>query len=97
MLVRVIAPPEETWPLPWYLRKFTRVGYWTASEQVERLEPAEIVILSAGEASKRTESELEAYFSQYFSLRPDVLMILAIREDLWENYRLRKSASPPIK
>ncbi|MGB9893913.1 MAG: flippase activity-associated protein Agl23, partial [Candidatus Saccharicenans sp.] len=25
--IRVIAPPEETWPLPWYLRKYTRVGY----------------------------------------------------------------------
>jgi uncharacterized protein (TIGR03663 family) len=97
MLVRVIAPPEETWPLPWYLRKFTRVGYWTASEQVEKLEPAEIAILSAGEASKRAESELEAYFSQYFSLRPDVLLVLAVREDLWENYRLRKAASPSIK
>ncbi|MCX8161200.1 MAG: TIGR03663 family protein [Candidatus Saccharicenans sp.] len=97
LLVRVIAPPEETWPLPWYLRKFTRAGYWTASEQVEKLEPAEIVILSAGEAGKRTESELKAYFSQYFSLRPDVLMVLAVREDLWENYRLRKSSSPPVK
>lgn len=97
LLVRVIAPPEETWPLPWYLRQFKRVGYWTESEQVEKLEPAEIVIMSAGEARKRPEPELEAFFIQYFSLRPDVLLVLAVREDLWENYRLRKSASSPIK
>jgi len=68
----------------WYLRKFTRVGYWTASEQVEALEPAEIIIMSNSEAGKRPQSELDSYFSQYFSLRPDVLMVLAIREDLWE-------------
>lgn len=97
LLVRVIAPPEETWPLPWYLRKFTQVGYWTASEQVEALEPAEIVIMSAGEVGKRPAAELDSYFIQYFSLRPEVLLALSVREDLWENYRLRKSAWPPVK
>ena len=97
MLMKVIAPPEETWPLPWYLRRFTQVGYWTASEQVEALEPAEIVIMSAGEAGKRAGTELDSYYTQYFSLRPDVLLTLCVREDLWENYRLRKSASPPVR
>jgi uncharacterized protein (TIGR03663 family) len=29
MLVKVVAPPDEQWPLPWYLRDFKRVGYWT--------------------------------------------------------------------
>lgn len=97
MLIRVIAPAEETWPLPWYLRQYNRVGYWTESEQVEELEPAEIVIMSASEAGKRSESEMESYITQYFSLRPDVLMVLAVRQDLWENYRMRKTANPPVK
>ncbi|MBC7362686.1 MAG: TIGR03663 family protein [Candidatus Aminicenantes bacterium] len=92
MFIRVIAPPDETWPLPWYLRKFTKVGYWTASEQVATLEPAKIVVMSAAEASKRSEKELESYVSQYYSLRPDVLMALLIRQDLWENYKLRKTS-----
>ncbi|MDI6697496.1 MAG: TIGR03663 family protein [Candidatus Saccharicenans sp.] len=95
MPVKVIAPPEETWPIPWYLRKFSRVGYWTSSEQVEELEPAECAILSAGESRKRSEAELDSYVLQYYSLRPDVLMVLAVREDLWENYRLRKYTTPP--
>ncbi|MGB4703924.1 MAG: flippase activity-associated protein Agl23 [Candidatus Saccharicenans sp.] len=95
MLIKVIAPAEETWPLPWYLRKFDRVGYWTSSEQVEALEPAECAILSAGEARKRSEAELDSYVLQYYSLRQDVLMVLAIREDLWENYRLRKITALP--
>ena len=29
MHIQVIAPGKDYWPLPWYLRKFTRVGYWT--------------------------------------------------------------------
>ncbi|MFA6242714.1 MAG: flippase activity-associated protein Agl23, partial [Candidatus Hydrogenedentales bacterium] len=28
LLVRVIAPDGDYWPLPWYLRKFSKVGYW---------------------------------------------------------------------
>ena len=93
MLIRVIAPPDETWPLPWYLRKYTQVGYWTSNEQVEALEPAEIVIMSAGEAGKRSEPEMESYSTQYFSLRPEVLLVLAVRWDLWESYKLRKISS----
>ncbi|MBN1126992.1 MAG: TIGR03663 family protein [Sedimentisphaerales bacterium] len=29
MHIQVIIPEKDYWPLPWYLRKFTRVGYWT--------------------------------------------------------------------
>jgi uncharacterized protein (TIGR03663 family) len=94
MLIRVIAPPDETWPLPWYLRKYTQVGYWTSNEQVESLEPAALVIMSAAEASRRSEKELEPYVTQYYSLRPEVLMVLLIRHDLWENYRLMRIGGP---
>jgi len=94
MFIRVIAPPDETWPLPWYLRKYTQVGYWTSNEQVESLEPAALVIMSAAEASRRSEKELEPYVTQYYSLRPDVLMVLLIRQDLWENYRLMRIGGP---
>jgi len=94
MFIRVIAPPDETWPLPWYLRKYTQVGYWTGSEQVETLEPGRIVVMSAGEAAKRSEKELEPYITQYYSLRPDVLLVLLIRQDLWESYRLRRTGGP---
>ncbi|HEK86205.1 MAG TPA: TIGR03663 family protein [Candidatus Aminicenantes bacterium] len=98
--IRVIAPPKETWPLPWYLRKYTRVGYWTGSDKVESLEPAQIIIISAEEAAKRSEQELQAYLSQYYSLRPDVLLVLLIRQDLWQNYqrlKLHEKNLLPIK
>jgi len=89
-LVRVIAPPEETWPLPWYLRRFSRVGYWTASEQVETLGPARLIIMSATEAAKRQEKELAGYVAQYYSLRPDVVLVLFVDNELWQTYLLKK-------
>ncbi|MDY0231891.1 MAG: TIGR03663 family protein [Candidatus Saccharicenans sp.] len=95
MFIRVISSPEETWPLPWYLRKYNQVGYWTASEQVDSLEPAKIIIMTIGEASKRSQNELDAYLIEYFSLRPDVLLMLGVRNDLWEGYRLRKASAFP--
>ena len=33
MLIEVVAGPYETWPLPWYLRRFGRVGYWTRAAE----------------------------------------------------------------
>ena len=37
MLVTVIAPPDEQWPLPWYLRTMPRVGYWADARSVPDL------------------------------------------------------------
>ena len=36
MLVKVIAGPYEQWPLPWYLRRMTRVGYWSRAADAGR-------------------------------------------------------------
>jgi uncharacterized protein (TIGR03663 family) len=90
IFIGVIASPYETWPLPWYLRKYGQVGYWTQSEQVETLATARIVVITGKEILKRSEKELEPYVSQYYSLRSDVLMVLLIHEELWEKYREKK-------
>ena len=34
MLVMVVAPPHEQWPLPWYLRAMPHVGYWANASEV---------------------------------------------------------------
>jgi len=33
LVIHVIAPPEEQWPLPFYLRQYTNVGFWTTPEK----------------------------------------------------------------
>lgn len=91
LTIKVIAPPDETRPLPWYLRRYTRVGYWTSSEQVESLEPARLMIMTATEAARRQEKELANYVSQYYSLRPDVVLILFVDQNLWQAYLLKKA------
>jgi uncharacterized protein (TIGR03663 family) len=86
MLIKVVAPPDETWPLPWYLRKFERVGYWTDIAQAGDLRDASVVITSAGfaeEAVRRLEGN---YQSAFYGLRPEVVLSLFVRQDLWEAY-----------
>ena len=37
-LIALAVPTPDTWPLPWYLRKYRNVGYWNRVEDI----PAEL-------------------------------------------------------
>jgi uncharacterized protein (TIGR03663 family) len=87
MLVAVIAAPSEQWPLPWYLRRMTRVGYWTTTAAAGRaLEQAAVVIASPGNADAVQAAVGERYQSEYYGLRPDVLMSVFIERSLWDRF-----------
>ena len=78
MLIKVVAAPSETWPLPWYLREFRQVGYWTAPQDAGGFEGVPIVICSV-EAAEALEPILDGAFrAEYFGLRPGVLVCLFI-------------------
>jgi uncharacterized protein (TIGR03663 family) len=82
LLVEVVAPPDETWPLPWYFRKLGRVGYWTSAEAAAKDVPlgqAEVVITSASCADQVAASLGDAYDQRFFGLRPEVVLALFIR------------------
>jgi uncharacterized protein (TIGR03663 family) len=82
MLVKVLAPPDETWPLPWYLRRFARVGYWTDIAQAGDLRGAPVVIASGAFADAVGQSLDGAYRSAFYGLRPEVVLSLFVRQDL---------------
>ena len=86
MLIRVIAGPYETWPLPWYLRKFERVGYWQDIEKVERLDDAAVIITSMDNTERLEAAILDNYQSEFYGLRPEVLLSIHIQKDLWEEF-----------
>jgi uncharacterized protein (TIGR03663 family) len=44
MPVQVICPGDDYWPLPWYLRHFSNVGYW--SDVSDKVAPTPVVIAS---------------------------------------------------
>jgi uncharacterized protein (TIGR03663 family) len=79
MLVKVMAPDGDYWPLPWYLRNLKQIDWW---DQVP-LAPVMIVAanLHAGLDEKKTHVMVG-----YFQLRPQVFLELYVELKLWQAY-----------
>jgi uncharacterized protein (TIGR03663 family) len=93
LLVEVVAPPEETWPLPWYLRAFGQVGYWTSLEAARRAVPpgqAPVIISSAVFAEELAADLGEDYVQTFYGLRPEVVLSLFVRRDLYSAATVRE-------
>ena len=86
MLIKVITHPDEAWPLPWYLRSFPRVGYWQDAEGAGTVADVSVVISSVDISEKIQEKLKETHQSEFFGLRPEVLLALHIRKDLWKKF-----------
>jgi len=93
MLVRVLGP--DYWPLPWYLRRLQRVGYW----ETIPLEPDAPVLITAGDLQPVLDGRLrDAYFTCFYGLRPDVTLAVYVERQLWDDCRstlAAPSGAPP--
>jgi uncharacterized protein (TIGR03663 family) len=73
-----IAPPRiaviasDPWPLPWYLRQFSQVGFWQPGQEV----PAANYYVTSTEATDQYADRLRNYRPEFFGLRPGVLVLL---------------------
>jgi uncharacterized protein (TIGR03663 family) len=97
MLIKVVAPPDETWPLPWYLRRFGRVGYWTDLAQAGDLRDAPVVITSAAFSEEAGRNLDGGHQSAFYGLRPEVVLSLYVRQDLWDDYVRGRMAETPAR
>jgi predicted membrane-bound mannosyltransferase len=86
MLIKVITHHDEAWPLPWYLRGFTRVGYWQEMDEAGAVEDVPVVISSIDITEKILAKLQETHQGEFFGLRPEVLLAVHIRKDLWEKF-----------
>lgn len=83
MVIKVFYPESDYWPLPWYLRKFEQVGYWPNVPD----EPDASVILCAARIMPELKDKLrDTYQVEYFGMRPNELLVLFIRSDLWDAF-----------
>ena len=84
--VKVIAGPYEQWPLPWYLRGLSRVGYWTSAGDAGRLDDAPIVIAAQDQAGAVGAALGDRYVQESYGLRPDVILTLYVERTLWDRF-----------
>jgi len=91
--IQVICPAGDYWPLPWYLRSFTNIGWW--SDVDERTQAAPVIIASPKlePALMRKLYELPPpgqrplyvpLFDSYTELRPGVELRGFITKEIWD-------------
>jgi uncharacterized protein (TIGR03663 family) len=85
MQVSVIASPYEQWPLPWYLRAMPHVGYWTAPGAALALQ-APVIVSSMDYTAVLDHALGDRYVSEFYGLRPEVLLALYIDRGLWDRF-----------
>lgn len=69
---RISVIAADPWPLPWYLRKYSQVGYWQPGQTVEQ---ADFYITST-EASELYANQLQKFQPEFYGVRPGVLILL---------------------
>lgn len=99
MVIQVIYPDHGYWPLPWYLRQFTRIGWW---DQVNRSVLGADVILTAADAEPLlaqflyeapAPGERHLYvplFEKYVALRPNAELRGFMKKELWDLWQQKK-------
>lgn len=96
MQVSVIAPPQEQWPLPWYLRTMPNVGYWAAPGDALALQ-APVIVSSIEHTHVLDEALGDRYVSEFFGLRPDVLLALYIERGLWDRFLAKAAGNASVR
>jgi predicted membrane-bound mannosyltransferase len=94
MLVMVAAHPHEQWPLPWYLRGMPHVGYWTTLGEATITDlAAPVIVASMGNTETLDAALGDRYVSEFFGVRPEVLVTLYVERGLWERFLAQAALS----
>ena len=73
-LIAVAVPTPDTWPLPWYLRKYSQVGYWTRVADIPETVRPQVVIASAEQSGAAYDRFGQNKRASFFGIRPGVLL-----------------------
>ncbi len=93
-VIYVFSIDAYYWPLPWDLRRFSNVGYWTGQVPPDLDAP---IILASPEFDEELTRKLDAthLMTGYFSLRSNAFFQLWVRDDLWKAYLADKKRLHP--
>jgi uncharacterized protein (TIGR03663 family) len=69
---RIAVIAADPWPLPWYLRHYSEVGFWQPGQQPGK---ADFYVTST-EGGDQYAEQLKDYRPEFFGVRPGVLILL---------------------
>ncbi len=87
MLIQIISPANDYWPLPWYLRRFDNIGYYT---NFSALRPDAAMVISAADPDEATLAALAPRQTEFYGLRSEIILTALIRQDLWDAFMVRQ-------
>lgn len=82
LVIKVIAPEGDYWPLPWYLRNFQKVGYWAELPE----DPFSGIMLLSAKLQAALDDKGTHLMIGYFEMRPEVFVECYVEKGLWEQY-----------
>jgi predicted membrane-bound mannosyltransferase len=82
ILIKVIAPDDDYWPLPWELRRFKRTGWFNTLPA----DPSAKMIIVAASLNARLDDQHTHAMVGYFELRPHVFLELYVEAELWRAF-----------
>ena len=90
MLVKVVVPDGDYWPLPWYLRNLKKIGWW---DQLPADPFAPVMIVSAELRAALDEKKTHLMIG-YFQIRPQVFLELYVDVKLWQAWLAKNPPKP---
>lgn len=102
MHIEVICPNDDYWPLPWYLRRFTSVGWYDKVDDSAPIAPLIIASPAVEAALSRKlyetgpQGRKNLYvplFDTYLELRPGVEITGFVTKDLWDKFQVANDDS----
>lgn len=72
--IALAVPTPDTWPLPWYLRAYRNVGYWTRVSEIPQSFAPAVIIVSADQGDVADERFGTGKRASFFGIRPGVLL-----------------------
>ena len=69
---RIAVVAADAWPLPWYLRKFSTVGFWQPGQETGDAD----FFITTTDVSDKLAERLKNFRPEFFGARPNVLLIL---------------------
>jgi uncharacterized protein (TIGR03663 family) len=100
MHIQVICPYNDYWPLPWYLRSFTNVGWYDKVDNDVPVAPLIIISPAVESAVSGRLYELPGkknlyvpIFEKYTQLRPHLEVRAFVTKDLWDSFQVMKDDS----
>jgi hypothetical protein len=106
MYIQVICPDDDYWPLPWYWRAFSHIGWWN---QLDENVPAAPVIIASPKVEPALMRKLYELplpgqrflyvplFDTYTELRPRIELRGYVRKDLWDRFQERQAQATDRK